>query len=39
MIIYIVRHGETVLNAKGVMQGRLNEPLNQNGRDLAEMTG
>ena len=39
MVIYIVRHGETVLNAKGVMQGRLNEPLNQNGRDLAEMTG
>ena len=39
MIIYIVRHGETILNAKGVLQGRLNEPLNQNGRDLAEMTG
>ncbi len=39
MKIYIVRHGETVLNAKGVMQGRLDEPLNQNGRDLAEMTG
>ena len=39
MKIYIVRHGETVLNAKGVMQGRLDEPLNQNGRDLAEVTG
>ena len=39
MVIYIVRHGETVLNAKGVMQGRLDEPLNQKGRDLAEMTG
>ncbi len=39
MIIYILRHGETRLNAKGVMQGRLNEPLNQSGRDLAEMTG
>ncbi len=39
MKIYIVRHGETVLNAKGVMQGRLDEPLNQNGRDLAELTG
>ncbi len=38
-IAYIVRHGETVLNAKGVMQGRLDEPLNQKGRDLAEMTG
>ena len=39
MIIYIVRHGETGLNAKGVMQGRFDEPLNQNGRDLAEVTG
>ena len=39
MKIYIVRHGETVLNAKGVMQGRLDEPLNKNGRDLAEMAG
>ena len=39
MKIYIVRHGETVLNAKAVMQGRLDEPLNQNGRDLAEGTG
>ena len=39
MKIYIVRHGETALNAKGVMQGRLDEPLNQNGRDLAELTG
>ena len=27
MKIYIVRHGETVLNANGVMQGRLDEPL------------
>ncbi len=39
MLIYILRHGETALNSKGVMQGRLNEPLNQSGRDLAEMTG
>lgn len=39
MKIYILRHGETALNAKGVMQGRLNEPLNQSGRELAEMTG
>lgn len=39
MRIYIVRHGETVLNAKAVMQGRLDEPLNQNGRDLAIITG
>jgi broad specificity phosphatase PhoE len=39
MKIYIVRHGETALNAEGVLQGRLNEPLNQNGRELAEITG
>ena len=39
MKIYIVRHGETALNAKGIMQGRLDEPLNKNGRDLAVMTG
>jgi broad specificity phosphatase PhoE len=39
MKIYIVRHGETALNAKHVMQGRLDEPLNKNGRDLAVLTG
>ncbi len=39
MNIYILRHGETVLNANGVLQGRLNESLNQNGRNLAAMTG
>ena len=39
MKIYIVRHGETALNAKAVMQGRLDEPLNENGRALAALTG
>ena len=39
MKIYIVRHGETRLNALGVMQGRLDEPLNQSGRDLAAISG
>ena len=39
MQIYILRHGETALNAKGVMQGRLDEPLNQSGRELAALTG
>ncbi len=39
MKIYIIRHGETDLNVKGVMQGWLDEPLNQCGRDLAEVTG
>ena len=36
---YIIRHGETALNARAVMQGWIDEPLNQNGRDLAVMTG
>ena len=39
MRIYILRHGETAMNAKAVMQGRMNEPLNENGRDLAVITG
>ena len=39
MRIYIVRHGETDLNAKGVMQGWLDEPLNDAGRQLAAITG
>ena len=39
MKIYVLRHGETALNAKGVMQGWINEPLNQAGRDLAALTG
>ena len=39
MRIYIIRHGETDLNVKAVMQGRLDEPLNQSGIDLAAITG
>ena len=39
MLIYIVRHGETNLNVKGVLQGHLDEPINQSGVDLAEITG
>lgn len=39
MLIYIVRHGETALNEKGVMQGWLDEPLNEAGRKLAAITG
>ena len=39
MKIYIIRHGETALNVKGVMQGRIDEPINQSGRDLAAVTG
>ena len=39
MFIYIIRHGETDLNSKGVMQGWVDEPLNESGRLLAEITG
>ena len=39
MLIYIVRHGETDLNSRGIMQGWLDEPLNQAGKDLAAITG
>ena len=39
MLIYIVRHGETDLNAKGCIQGRIEVPLNENGRKLATITG
>lgn len=39
MKIYIIRHGETDLNSKGIMQGRLDEPLNKSGRELAVVTG
>ncbi len=39
MKIYIIRHGETALNVKRIMQGRLDEPLNGSGRELAVLTG
>ena len=39
MKLYILRHGETDLNVKGVLQGRLDEPLNENGRALAALAG
>ena len=39
MKIYILRHGETALNSMGVMQGWLDEPLNENGRKLAVLSG
>lgn len=39
MLIYIIRHGETNLNVEGGMQGSLDEPLNENGRLLASITG
>ena len=39
MKLYIIRHGETKLNALGRLQGWTDEPLNQNGKDLAVITG
>lgn len=39
MLIYIVRHGETNANKEGYLQGWSNDPLNENGRTLAEITG
>lgn len=35
-IIYLVRHGETELNAGGLLRGRLDPPLNATGRREAE---
>lgn len=34
--IYLVRHGETELNASGLLRGRLDPPLNPTGRQEAE---
>ena len=39
MLIYIIRHGETDLNAAGVLQGWYDQPLNDSGRFLAAETG
>ena len=39
MLIYIVRHGETDANKNGFLQGQIDNPLNENGIKLAEITG
>jgi len=39
MLLYVVRHGETSSNAEGRLQGQSNDPLNENGIRLAEITG
>ena len=39
MKIYVIRHGETNLNVKRIVQGWLDEPLNENGRRLAASAG
>ncbi len=39
MQIFIARHGETNANKEGYLQGWSNDPLNDNGRKLAVITG
>ena len=39
MLLYIIRHGETRLNEEGRLQGHVDMPLNEKGRQLAEITG
>lgn len=39
MKIYIIRHGETNANEKGYLQGWSDDPLNENGHLLANITG
>ena len=37
--IYLIRHGETAYNKKGLLQGRTDIPLNASGIALARLTG
>ena len=39
MLIYVIRHGETEANLRGVMSGWTDDALNENGIRLAEITG
>lgn len=39
MELYIVRHGQTVWNAQKLLQGSVDIELNENGRQLAGLTG
>ena len=38
MIVYLIRHGETDYNRQGRLQGHTDIPLNEYGRQLAEIT-
>ncbi len=39
MLIYLIRHGETDGNRRGVLQGQTNIALNEQGRKLTRLTG
>lgn len=39
MELYVIRHGQTVWNAEGRLQGCIDVELNDNGRELARQTG
>lgn len=39
MKLYIIRHGQTDWNARKLLQGRAETSLNENGRQLARITG
>ena len=39
MRIYVIRHGETDANVRGILVGRTDWPLNEKGRALARITG
>ena len=39
MELYIVRHGETLWNKEKRCQGTIDISLNENGRELARITG
>jgi len=39
MEVYIIRHGETVWNKKGLMQGSMDIELNENGKEAAKKLG
>jgi len=39
MRLYIIRHGQTEWNSSYRLQGRIDIPLNENGRELARKTG
>ena len=38
-LVYLVRHGETLWNREGRMQGRLDSPLTRHGQDQARRMG